>query len=199
MSKNLRLFYVLTFVLVGVVMAWKSLAANLFGVGVNFVVMLVLLSVMLMLLCSVAEVKSRSVDMFVISCVFTGLEFIEFLVLEIFNINLTTGTIKGFNIYQSVLSFLAVIYFAYVVFRFICEVKGKQVAFVETLLGHNKREKKEKKAKELTNGSLMEKPNKHKELEENSNFTSIQQTEKTVEPEVQTNSYVYKNDEDSEK
>ena len=139
--------------------------------------------------------------MFVVSAVFTFLELILFLVVEIFNTELSAGTIKGFNVYQSVLSFLGLIYFAYIVFRFICEVKGKKFNFIEIILGNVKREKKVKKAKELTNGSLMEKPNTHKELEETSNFTSIQQTEKTVEPtsqQVQTNSYIYKNDEHSE-
>lgn len=203
MSKNLRLYFVLTFALACVVIAWKSLSVSLFGSGVNFVAMLILLAVMLMLICTDKEVKTRTRDLFVVSAVFTFLELILFLVVEIFNTELSTGTIKGFNVYQSVLSFLGLIYFVYIVFRFICEVKGKKIGFVEVLLGNVKREKKVKKAKELTNGSLMEKPNKHKELEETSNFTSIQQTEKTVEPtsesqQVQTNSYIYKNDEHSE-
>ena len=207
MQKNLKLYYILTFVLVGVVLAWKTLSATFLGAGVNFVAMLVLLAIMLMFICTDKFVKSRTRDLFIVSSVFAGLELIVFLVLEIFNTNLTYNTLKGFNIYQSVISFLGLIFFAYVVFRFICEVKGKTFAFVETLLGNNKREKKIKKAKELTNGSLMEKPNKNKEVAEVSNTSSIQQPEKAVEPAIpqtqpnliQQSTFVYKNDEDSEK
>lgn len=180
MAKNLRLYYILTFVLVSIALAWKSLAAN-FGVGVNFVVMLVLLAIMLMLICADRETRSRTMDLFVVSCVFTGFELISFLVLEIFNNDITLGTIRGFNVYQSVISFLALVYFAYIVFRLACEMLGKKIVFVEILLGNIKRERKHKKAKELTNGSLMEKPNKHKELEETSNFLSVQQTESPLE------------------
>lgn len=177
MAKNLRLYYIFTFVLVGVAIAWKSLAASLFGVGVNFVIMLVLLACMLMLICSDKETRSRTMDLFVLSCVFVFFELISFLVLEIFNIEFSSGLVKGFSVYQSVISFLALIYFAYIVFRLICEMRGKRVVFIEVLLGNIKRERKPKKAKELTNGSLMEKPNKHKELEETSNFVCVQQTE----------------------
>ena len=80
MVKNLRLFYVLSFVLVGVVIAWKSLASSLFGVGVNFVIMLVLLAILLMLFCTNADVKPRVLDLLIVSAVFTFFELIPYLV-----------------------------------------------------------------------------------------------------------------------
>ena len=84
---------------------------------------------------------------------------------------------KGFNVYQSVISFLSLIFFVYFIFRLICEVKGKQFVFIETMLGNSKREKKVKKAKELSNGSLMEKPSKNRQLGETSNFANVQHTQ----------------------
>lgn len=179
MSKSLKLFYVYAFVICGVVIAWKSLATSLLGVGFNFVVMLVLLALMLMLICTDREIKTRTLDLFVASGVFAVLEFVLFMALEICNVSLTYGAIKGFSVYQSVLSVLGILYFAYVVFRFICDAKGKRFAFIETMLGNRKREKKEKKPKELSNGSLMEKPSAHKELEEVSNF-DVQQVENSA-------------------
>lgn len=208
MVKNLRLYYILTFALAGVVVAWKSLAVSLCGIGTNFVLVLVLAALMLMLLCTDGEVKTRVRDLFVVSAGFVALELIPFLVFEIFN-NTNAGTAKGFNVYQSIISFFGLVFFAYVVFRFICEINGKKIKFVEILLGNVKREKKVKKAKELTNGSLMEKPSAHKELE---TATSVTQPEAAVPPaeraseqnfglstNLATTSLVVKNDEESEK
>jgi hypothetical protein len=67
----------------------------------------------------------------------------------------------------------------YIAFRFITESKNVKIGFVETILG-NKQSKKEKKSKELSNGSLEEKPNNIEkqeiETEEESNPT-IEETE----------------------
>lgn len=192
MSKNLRLYYILTFAFVGVVVAWKSFSANLLGAGGNFFAVILLLALMLVLTCTNKEIKSRTFDLFIVSCVFAGLEMIVYMVLEIFNRDVSLATIDGINLYQSIVSLLGLIFFIYIVFRLITEVKGVKVAFVEAMLGHKKGERKIKKAKELTNGSLMEKPNNTHEI---SNFTNVEQTERVVEPEAKP---VYKNEEDSE-
>jgi len=50
----------------------------------------------------------------------------------------------------------------YICFRFTLAFLNKKLRVIEIMLGNEKRVKKEKKAKEVTNGSLLEKPN-HKE------------------------------------
>lgn len=57
------------------------------------------------------------------------------------------------------ISILALIYLVYVIFRFILDLKDIKVGFIETMLGNKERTKKIKTAKELSNGSLEEKPN----------------------------------------
>ena len=66
---------------------------------------------------------------------------------------------KVFLILQNVYSCIALVFLGWLAFRFVTEVKNVKIGFVETMLGSPLKEKKVKKAKELTNGSLEEKPN----------------------------------------
>ena len=77
MSKNLKLFFVYCFIISGVTIAWKSLSANFFGNGVNFVLLLFALALMLVLICTDNQVKKRTLDLFVVSCAITALELIH--------------------------------------------------------------------------------------------------------------------------
>lgn len=199
MAKNLKMTFILFMCLAGVVMAFKTLVIFFSGAGIAFVALLGLLGT-LCFLCKDAEVRRRVLDIFIIACVLVALEFFTYFIIDI----LTKGYARGLNVYQSVVSVLAIIYFAYIIFRWVMEGKGAKVSFIESMLGNRKTEKKPKKAKELTNGSLMEKPNK-KHVEESSNFSSIEQTEVAVNPTTtttvttQTTTYTYpSNDENSE-
>ncbi len=164
MSKNLKLSFIFNFAIACVLVAFKSVSA-FFGLGIAFVAVLVLFSAVLILICTDKLVKTRSLDLFIISAVFTALEFLVFFVLEINSQSITSGAVKGFNGFQSVISAFAVIYFVYVVFRVITELRGNKFTFIEKLLTKSPKQREPKKAKELTNGSLMEKPNKNKEKE----------------------------------
>ncbi len=201
MAKNLKLFFVLAFAFTGISIAWSSLASSFLGVGVNFVAMAVIFAVVLLFFCSDKDLRVRVKDMFIVAAVLLALEFIVFVVTGLFDFELSVGAIKAFRIIQNVISVLALLFFAYITFRMIAEAKGTKIHFVELMLGTEKKEKKVKKAKELSNGTLLEKP-KHKiEEEERSNYSTVTQTEQTVEPvrsKFSETEQVQKNDEHSE-
>ncbi len=202
MAKNLKLFFVLAFAFTGISIAWSSLAARFLGVGVNFVAMAVIFAVVLLSFCSDKVLRTRVKDMFIAATVLLALEFIVFVVTGLFDFELSIGAIKAFRIIQNVISVLALLFFAYITFRMIAEAKGAKIHFVELMLGTEKKEKKVKKAKELSNGTLLEKP-KHKtaEEEETSNYSTVMQTEQTVvpvKPKISETEQIQKNDEHSE-
>ena len=162
MTKDLKIAYILSIVFAGIVMAWTTFANFLGGMGVNFVALILILSFMLMLMLTDASVKSRIIDIFIVACVFTLLEFVMF-------IAFTCGLyIEGFYGFQAFLSIIGCVFLCYIMFRFTMDILGKKVHCIEVLLGNEKRNKvkKEKKAKELTNGSLEEKPNKQSKMSE---------------------------------
>lgn len=165
MSKNLKLSFILLLVFASIVIAWWTLISFFGGVGLNFVALIAIISVLLILMLNDNFVTSRIKDMFILACVFAVLELIFFCVIE-FGYDIS-NVIRGFKIYQSIVSVLGILFFIYIIFRFITEIKGVKVSFVETILGNNKRTKKIKTAKELSNGSLEEKPNKKHSAEKN--------------------------------
>ena len=164
MSKNIKLSFIYSFALACVIIAFKSIS-SIVGLGVAFVAVLVLFSCSLILVCIDKLSKTRTFDLFIISAIFTAVEFLIFFVVEINSNIVTADAIKGFGVFQNVVSVFALVYFFYIVFRIITELKGNRISFVEKLLNRNQKPKEPKKAKELTNGSLMEKPNKNKESE----------------------------------
>lgn len=159
MVKEVKLSFALNLALACVVLAWKSVA-NFFGTGLAFVAVAVLCALLLIVFCTNINAKNRTADLFILACVFTAVQFLMFFVLEINAANISSGAVEGFGHFQNFVSVLAIFYFIYVVFRWVTEINGTKVVFVERMLGVPKREKKVKKAKELSNGSLMEKPNK---------------------------------------
>ena len=109
--------------------------------------------------------------------VYFAFEFgwIDFSLIEeyvLVNNSLANNALKGFVVYQNILSTLGMLFFAYIAFRFICEVKNKRIKFIEIMLGNEKRSVKVKKTKELSNGCLEEKPNKQNH--------NIEQTEDNI-------------------
>lgn len=84
-------------------------------------------------------------------------------------------------------------------FRFTMDILGKKVHCIEVLLGNEKRNKvkKEKKAKELTNGSLEEKPNKQSKMSEETVSQADTDDEVSDGPFKEKSNFVFK-DTDSE-
>lgn len=157
MSKNLKTAFILFFVFSAILMAWNTLSNYFWGVGINFVAILGVMLAILILILTDKEIFKRINDLFVISCVFVFFELIMFFTIEL-NWS-SVNAIKGLNAFQSVISFLGLLLFVYISFRFICEIKGKNFKFIEIILGNAKFTTKEKKAKELSNGCLEDKPN----------------------------------------
>lgn len=157
MIKDLKLSYILMFVFSAILIAWQTLSNFFGGVAINFVALLGIVFTLLLLIFKNKELFSRIKDLFFVACVFCILELVIYFACE-FGYG---ESLKGFIVYQNIISFLGLLFLAYVCFRFITEFLNKKIKFIEIMLGNVKRTPKEKKAKELTNGTLEEKPNKH--------------------------------------
>ncbi len=161
MSKNLKLSYILYFVFCAIIVAWNTLFNFFSGVAINFVGIAGIMFVLLLIMFSDKQILKRTRDLLIIAGVFVLLEFFVYFIFE-FNMG-DLSTYENTIGYQSVLSMLAFIFFIYSAFRFVCEMKNIKFKFIEILLGNEKFESKPKKAKEVTNGSLEEKPNQKAE------------------------------------
>ena len=175
MNKNLKLSYILLFSFSAMLLAFKTLSAFFCGVGINFVALLGIVFAVLLICLKDKEIMKRIRDLFILACTFCVMELIIYFAYEFGH----GETLKGFEIYQNIISFLGILFLIYLCFRFATEVIDKKIKFIEIMLGNEKRQpKKEKKAKELTNGSLEDKPNKKNqgieaiEKEENNNETN---------------------------
>ena len=157
MAKNLKLSYIFMFVFSAILIAWQTLTNFFGGVAINYVALLGLLFSTLLLIFADKQLLNRVKDLLIIASMFCVLELIIYFACEFgYGENL-----KGFIVYQNIISFLGILFLAYICFRFTTEFLNKKFKFVEVMLGNEKfeRKKKEKKAKELTNGSLEDKPN----------------------------------------
>lgn len=157
MTKQLKLIYILSFSFLGVVLAWNTLLSFFGGVGINFVGISALLFIII-LLSSKNNLWKRTKDLILCLSTMYVLESASYFVISFAwdDVNI----LKGFICYQNILSIIAIVLFAYFVFRFVCEMQNKRIRFVEILLGNEKKAVKVKKEKEVFNGSLEAKPNK---------------------------------------
>lgn len=175
MNKQLKLTFVLYAVFTGIIMAWRTLMnffsglslINFAGAGVNFVALLALYIILLALALTYPEVRKRTMDLLVIAGLLLLMEFIVYIPLEygLKNYNIYSG----FMVYQNVITTIGLVFFAYLGFRFVLEFKGVKLRFIEFILGNGEKTAKvvkEKKSKELENGSLEEKPNSVQEPNE---------------------------------
>lgn len=164
MSKNLKLSYIFAFVLTMAIVAWKTLYQFFNGVGINYMIVLVMIALMLCICLGDKETYARFKDIFVISCVFAIFETVVYFPYEFGACSNSRVATVFFN-FQNVFTLLGFFFIAYIAFRLIAEAKNIKFHFIEVMLGSEDRyprtEKapKLKKAKELTNGSLEEKPN----------------------------------------
>lgn len=158
MTKNLKLTFILFFIFSAILIAFKTLTNFFSGVAINFIGLVGLLFVVLLLIMSDKTLWSRIKDLFIIAGVFCVLELLVYFVFE-YDLG-TYKTLKGFSGFQNVLSIFGLLFFAYIAFRFVCEMKNKKFRFIEIVLGNEKISAKAKKQKELDNGSLEDKPNR---------------------------------------
>lgn len=161
MNKNLKLSFILFIVASVIVIAWRTLHSFFGGVGLNFVALLIILAVLIGLIVSDKFVYNRIKEMFYFLCGLTALELLVYFAFE-FAIK-SSMHFAGFLVFQNILSVLGIIFLCYTMFRFITEYKEVKIGFVEFILGNGKTTKTQKKAKEITNGTLEEKPNNLKE------------------------------------
>lgn len=181
MTKNLKLSFVLLTIFSAIIMAWRTLTNFFGGVGLNYVALLGIVVALLLLMMNDEVVKNRIKDMFIIACGFAIVEFIIYFVFE-FHVG-SAGVNRAFWIIQNIFTFFGILFFAYIMFRLFAELKGLKVGFIEAMLGSNKTNtNKPKKAKELENGSLEEKPSIRESL-----LVSEETEEPTVEFETVEN------------
>lgn len=167
MSKNLKISFLLSFILSVVVIAWHTLSNFFGGVGLNYVAIIVVVALLLSIVLFDKHTYSRIKDLFFICCVFAFLETIVYFPCEFGGCQDASVATVFFN-FQNVYAFLALLFLGYIAFRFIAESKNIRINFIEVILGNEKisKSKKEKKSKEFSNGSLEEKPNNLEETSE---------------------------------
>ena len=167
MSKNLKVSFLLSFIISVITIAWHTLNKFFNGVGLNYVAILVCIAVMLFIILFDKHTYARIKDLFFVCCVFAFLETIVYFPCEFGGCQDASVATVFFN-FQNVYAVLGLLFLAYIAFRFITESKNIRIGFVEAILGNEKpnKEKKEKKSKELSNGSLEEKPNAESKDEE---------------------------------
>ncbi len=170
MTKNLKISYILFFVFSAILVAWNTLTNFFGGVAINFIALVGIVFSALLLTMKDKDLLKRIKDLLIVASVFCVLEFIIYFACE-FGYG---ETLKGFIVYQNIISFLGMLYFVYVAFRFATEYLGKKIKFIEIILGNEKRSPKVKKAKEISNGSLEEKPNKKNEIKDESQDEEIE-------------------------
>lgn len=173
MDKNLKLALISALVSSCVVVAFVGLTAFFGAVGVPFVALLLGLAGLVFLFVYDSYVRTRTRDLLIIQIVFTALELVLFCAID-FGWASGEAALKFFSTYQTILSILALLWLAYVVFRIIYEACSLRYVFVESLLGNGNRSsnrvaKQPKARKEFANGSLEDKPNNQRKTVEGQN------------------------------
>ena len=182
MSKNLKISFLLSFILSVVVIAWHTLSNFFGGVGLNYVAIIVVVALLLSIVLFDKHTYSRIKDIFFICCVFAFLETIVYFPCEFGGCQNASVATVFFN-FQNVYAFLALLFLGYIAFRFITESKNIRINFIEIILGNEKlsKTKKEKKSKEFSNGSLEEKPNNIEETSEEETIIIQETSDKSEE------------------
>lgn len=163
MSKYLKITYILFFIFSAIMIAWNTFSNFFGGVGINFVALLGIVFVVVLIMFNNKEVVNRTKDLLIVASSLCVLELIIYFACEY-----GYGEfLKGFIVYQNILSFLGILFFSYIAFRFTTDFLGKKIKFIEIMLGNEKRRNTPKKAKEVSNGSLEEKPTKKAEESKN--------------------------------
>ncbi|MBE7076584.1 MAG: hypothetical protein E7374_01685 [Clostridiales bacterium] len=185
MSKNLKLSFILSVVLACVVIAWNTLWKFFGGIGLNFIAVILCCLTLLLVWLTDKETGKKMRELFFVSCFFAGLELISYFAVD-FAVEFSFKAYKVFVVLQNIYSVIAMLFLGYIVLRLVFEIKGKKLKFVEVINGNEKftkKPKKEKKAKELENGTLEDKPvNLHE-----ANVVETVENEQVVEEPVVSN------------
>ena len=176
MSKNLKSTYILFFIFSAIMISWHTLSNFFSGVAISFIALLAIIFITILIMLNHKDVWSRTKDLLILSGAFAVLEMIVYFACE-FGYG---EVLKGFIVYQNILSFFGILFFAYIAFRFATEHIGKKIGFIEFILGNKKQAKSQKKTKEISNGCLEEKP-KHKNKEVQTNIESTTNNDDDVE------------------
>ncbi len=174
MSKNLKLSFILCLVINAICIAWITLLGFFSGAGISFVALLTIVGILTYIIVIDRETRRRILDVFVLSCLLLLLEFVVFCAFEFGWY--TASSLSGFLAYQHFISIFSIFILAYVLFRFFSELANRKFRFIEIILGNEKPKKRVKTNKELTNGSLEEKPN-HKSNTESGDEDNLDTTE----------------------
>ncbi len=153
MSKNLKLNFILSIVFVSIILAWNTLMRFFVGVGVNFVALFLIVSVLAFIVVGDKYVRTRWMDVF---CLLTLLFVMEIPVY--FGIEFSKVIAQGWFTYQNVISIITFFVTMYMLFRLFLEIKNIRFKFIEVILGNEKISRGPKRAKELSNGALEDKP-----------------------------------------
>ena len=157
MSKNLKTTYILFFVFTAIILAWNTLANFFNGVAINYIALVGIAFAILLIMLNDSSVWKRVKDLYIVSLVFCALELVIYFALEFGWCDYSA--IKGFLVYQSVITIIGLVFCTYLAVRFAFELNGKKIGFIEAMLGNKTSTPKVKKAKEISNGCLEEKPN----------------------------------------
>ncbi len=165
MSKKLRITFISFSAFFAVIVAYITLGNYFSGVGLNLVALIALLAVCVAAYVGDTEVRSRTRDLLPVASVLLIGELIAFFFMEFGWGNASVK--EGFWQYQIFLSVVAIFALVYTLARFILDANNIKVQFIEIILGNVQIEKpkkiKTKTNKELSNGSLEDKPNKTRE------------------------------------
>jgi len=129
MTKNLKISFLLSFILSVVVIAWHTLTNFFGGVGINFVAILVVVATLLNFVLFDKHTFARFKDIFFICCVFAFLETIVYFPYE-FGGCYNPDIASVFFNFQNVYAFLGIFFLAYIAFRFITESKNIRISWI---------------------------------------------------------------------
>lgn len=140
------------------------------GGGICFIAVLIIGVWILSLSLTDKEVKARTKDLFIFGLIFLAVSVLIYVLTVLVYVALDV------RLFLSIVSFLGLVFFIYVIFRMFVEQGKIKSNVVEKMLGNKitKQPKQEKKSKELTNGSLEEKPNYKKSTKEEKTVIEIE-------------------------
>ena len=160
---NLSLLFSLIIFAIGICI--KGLATFLGGAfGVPFVATLVMFALVLVFGLSSTNVRKRIVDVLIFDIIVVVFSLTLYCMVD-WSHNPSADLIEFAQLWMNTYSVFSLLFFAWTLFRFLCEKIGKKVKFVEIVLGFKKYERKPKaekqktaKVKETKNKDIQDKP-----------------------------------------
>lgn len=155
MQKNLKISFILLLVFSSMVVAFEQIVSLLHGFSLAYIAEVIISAVLLYFVVRDVPTSSRMKDMYGISFLFLVWETFLF-----FSVSIFSWYPKALYILNKIVVVLALGFIVFILFRLYCELTHKRFSFIEVVLGNERRAKKA--SKELSNGSLAEKPKRTK-------------------------------------